>query len=269
MGIFSALGHLSGLNPNNWLTKAIGGTDSGLSSALGGIWNNISGAQGMANFNAKEAQKNRDWQEYMSNTAMQRQMEDIKAAGLNPTLMMGSGGGGASVPNGTAASGTQSGANPIGAITSAISDIGLLASHKRNIDADSNLKENTAGKTQIEMNGIEIDNKYKDARNQLQLMLMSTNNDKAKAEINKVLSETSKIQKEISKMDDEIAILKAEGKIKEAETKTKTRNRRAYATLEMIESGTRSIGNIVGAVKGTSALPTTGNFNSNSVSWIR
>lgn len=269
MSLLSALNGLSGLNPNNWLTKAIGGTDSGLGSAIGGIWNNISGAQGMAEFNASEAQKNRDWQEHMSNTAMQRQMADIKAAGLNPTLMMGSGGGGASVPNGATASATQSGANPIGAITSAISEIGLLASQKRNIDADSNLKEKTAGKTQIEMNGIEIDNKYKDARNQLELMLMNTNNNKAKTEINKILSETSQIQKQISKMDDEIALLKAEGRIKEAEAKTKERNRRAYATLEMIESGTRSIGNIVGAVKGTSALPTTGNFNSNSVSWIR
>ena len=48
-------------------------------------------------------------------------------------------------------------------------------------------------------------------------------------------------------MDDEIAILKEEGKIKEAEAKTKVRNRRAYAALEMIESGTRSVGNLVGA----------------------
>ena len=34
------------------------------------------------NFNAKEAQKNRDWQEYMSNTAHQREVQDLLAAGV-------------------------------------------------------------------------------------------------------------------------------------------------------------------------------------------
>lgn len=54
-------------------------------------------------YNAEQAALNRDWQEYMSNTAHQREVADLKAAGLNP-ILSASGGNGAAVTSGATAS---------------------------------------------------------------------------------------------------------------------------------------------------------------------
>lgn len=51
--------------------------------------------------NAKQAGLNRDFQAEMSNTAHQREVEDLKKAGLNPILSAG--GGGSSTPSGSQA----------------------------------------------------------------------------------------------------------------------------------------------------------------------
>lgn len=72
-------------------------------------WQEKQNAVAMA-FNRDEAAKNRDWQEYMSNTAHQREVKDLLAAGLNPVLSA-MGGNGAAVTSGATASGvTSSGA---------------------------------------------------------------------------------------------------------------------------------------------------------------
>lgn len=55
-------------------------------------------------FNAEEAQKARDFEERLSNTAYQRAVQDMKTAGINPVLVYSNGASGASTPSGSAAS---------------------------------------------------------------------------------------------------------------------------------------------------------------------
>lgn len=58
-------------------------------------------------FNAQQAALNRDWQKMMSDTAHQREVRDMIAAGINPVLSV-NGGNGAAVTSGATASGVSS-----------------------------------------------------------------------------------------------------------------------------------------------------------------
>lgn len=91
---------LSALNPS----IALGGV-SLLGSYLGQREANQTNrdiASQTTSANMAEAHRNREFQREMSNTAFQRQREDLRAAGLNPLLMSGMSG--ASTPSGSAGS---------------------------------------------------------------------------------------------------------------------------------------------------------------------
>lgn len=77
-------------------------------------------------FSASQAALNRDWQKMMSDTAHQREVKDLMAAGLNPVLSALNGNG-ASTPSGATASGvTSSGAMGSVDMSAAEAFVGIL-----------------------------------------------------------------------------------------------------------------------------------------------
>ena len=100
---------------------AAGSTFGPYGALIGGAIGAVGGLLG--NSSAKrEAARNRDFQEYMSSTAHQREVKDLRKAGLNP-ILSATGGNGASTPAGSMASiDTNIGTN---AVNSAISAAAL------------------------------------------------------------------------------------------------------------------------------------------------
>lgn len=85
-------------------------------------------AKKVRDYNSAEAEKNRSWQQFMSSSAHQREIEDLKKAGLNPVLSVFGGNGASTTSGATASSQAPSGAMGSTDFSGSQSLVGFLGS---------------------------------------------------------------------------------------------------------------------------------------------
>lgn len=206
----------------------------------------LTGAEQQANaFTAQQAQNQMDFQERMSNTAYQREVADMKAAGVNPALLYGSGSNGATTPSGASGASVSPSPSDFIGLLGQLQNMYLLKAQRQNIQAqtrereknievmqstiDSNLANievmrKNAEKLGLEGEALQITNSYLDREKSLQLEAYQLGLDKTQAEIEeinakveKLSNENKKLLQDISESEQRVNLLLAQEKLTDAE----------------------------------------------------
>lgn len=204
MDLSKILSYTSPLAPFQWLSKLVNGINgdsskrTGVESLFGNLLGkyagtNLTDAEKEANaFSASEAEKNRAFQSEMSNTEYQRGVVDMKAAGLNPALMM-SGASGASTPSGS----NVSSVSPSFGSFADLIQLAMLPAQIRNLNAQANLTDANVRYTQQKTLTEEQNTKlqaiavqWQPSINSEQIANISASTDKMQQEILKVIADT-------------------------------------------------------------------------------
>lgn len=199
-----------------------------LESATGKfLGTNLTGAEREANFfNAEEAQKQRDWEEYMASTVKQREVADYKAAGLNP--MMAAGGSG-SVPSGASASSVSPSVGSLSDLFSLATlkpTIDKLKADKANVEADTALKAEEAINKKEDTRGKQLANEFNELTINSRKEAIELENNLKSAQYRLVYKKMDEIEASMTKIIEEAhteqekqAVLKCEAWLKSAEAK--------------------------------------------------
>lgn len=133
------------------------GTGIGIASALGSTLGGIGSSVIQGEYNKAEAEKNRQFQERMSNTAIQRQIADAQKAGISPAMLFNHSTNGANSPTGSSASISK----PDIDINGIINTIGNILNTDRKLD----YLENTNNKNVNKLNNQTRSDKQNDYNN--------------------------------------------------------------------------------------------------------
>lgn len=118
---------------------------------IGKLFNDITGKtsamQMEQEYNAEQAELNRQFQERMSSTAIERQVADAKSAGINPAMLYSnSSASGASTPSGSTAHSSALGGETASGLLNSVANVASSFNRDRNRSNDVSFREvaNTA-----------------------------------------------------------------------------------------------------------------------------